>query len=332
MNIYDIARLSGVSIATVSRVLNGSDKVSGKTRQKVLTVIQEEGYTPNLLAQGLGQGTMHVIGIMVPEISDLFMSSCVSFLETQLLSHGYNYVLSSSGFAQEKKEACARALLSRQIDALILVGSTYAGHEKKDTDFIRSAAAQVPVFIINGSVEGENIYSTVSDDREAVYATVTSMTANGRKRILFLSDSRSYSAREKLEGYEQALRDASLPLLGDLKMHVPSGIHEVRDLLLQYRSLSFDAVLAVNDSIAVGAVKYACARGLRIPGDLVIVGYNNSTFAECCEPELSSIDNGTREICEQTAERLIRVLDGGKDVERNLAIPCRLIRRNTTDF
>ena len=74
MNIYDIARLSGVSIATVSRVLNGSDKVSGKTRQKVLSVIQEEGYTPNLLAQGLGQGTMHVIGIMVPEISDLFMS------------------------------------------------------------------------------------------------------------------------------------------------------------------------------------------------------------------------------------------------------------------
>ena len=91
---------------------------------------------------------MHAIGIMVPEISDLFMSSCVSYLESLLLSHGYNYVLSSSGFAQDKKEACARALLSRQIDALLLVGSTYAGHEKNDTDFVRSAAAQVPVFII----------------------------------------------------------------------------------------------------------------------------------------------------------------------------------------
>ncbi len=332
MNIYDIARLSGVSIATVSRVMNGSDKVSGKTRRKVLSVIQQEGYTPNLLAQGLGQGTMHAIGIMVPEISDLFMSSCVSYLESLLLSHGYNYVLSSSGFAQDKKEACARALLSRQIDALLLVGSTYAGHEKNDTDFVRSAAAQVPVFIINGSVEGENIYSSVSDDKKAVYSVVTSMIGSGRKRILFLSDSRSYSANEKLEGYEQALLASSLPLLGELRMHVPSGIHDVRDLLLQYRNLSFDAVLAANDSIAVGAVKYACARGLQIPEDLVIVGYNNSTFAECCEPELSSIDNGLKEICEKTVQRLMRVLDGDQDVEKDVTVPCRLVRRNTTDF
>ncbi len=319
MNIYDIARLSGVSIATVSRVMNGSDKVSGKTRRKVLSVIQQEGYTPNLLAQGLGQGTMHAIGIMVPEISDLFMSSCVSYLESLLLSHGYNYVLSSSGFAQDKKEACARALLSRQIDALLLVGSTYAGHEKSDTDFVRSAAAQVPVFIINGSVEGENIYSSVSDDKKAVYSVVTSMIGSGRKRILFLSDSRSYSANEKLEGYEQALLASSLPLLGELRMHVPSGIHDVRDLLLQYRNLSFDAVLAANDSIAVGE-------------DLVIVGYNNSTFAECCEPELSSIDNGLKEICEKTVQRLMRVLDGDQDVEKDVTVPCRLVRRNTTDF
>ncbi len=115
-------------------------------------------------------------------------------------------------------------------------------------------------------------------------------------------------------------------------MHVPSGIHDVRDLLLQYRNLSFDAVLAANDSIAVGAVKYACARGLRIPEDLVIVGYNNSPFAECCEPELSSIDNGLKEICEKTVQRLMRVLDGDQDVEKDVTVPCRLVRRNTTDF
>ncbi|MDD6714966.1 MAG: LacI family DNA-binding transcriptional regulator [Firmicutes bacterium] len=332
MNIYDIARLSGVSIATVSRVVNGSDKVSEKTRRKVLSVIETEGYTPNLLAQSLGQGTTHIIGIMVPELSDLFMSSCVSILESQLLSQGYNYVLSSSGFAQDKKEACARALLSRQIDALILVGSTYAGHETSDTDFIKSAAAQVPVFIINGSVKGDNIYSSVSDDQSAVYRVVTAMIRSGRRRILFLSDSRSYSANEKLAGYEQALRDASLPLLGELKIHVSSGIHEVRDFLLQYRNLSFDAVLAANDSIAVGAVKYACARGMQIPEDLVIVGYNNSSFAECCEPELSSIDNGLKEMCGHTTDRLIRVLNGEENVVPDISVPCRLVRRNTTDF
>ena len=341
MNIYDIARLSGVSIATVSRVVNGSDKVTEKTRRKVMDIIEKEGYTPNVFAQGLGLNTMHTIGIMVPSISDLYMSGAVSYLEDEMRKYGYDCILGCSGFEKEKKEKQVQLLLSKRIDALILVGSTYAGSGllKNETDYIREAARQVPVFIINGAIEGDNVYSAVCEDRQAVYDVTCALIRKGRRRILFLTDSHSYSAQEKMAGYEQALSDAGLPVLGELKLHVRNNIHYTRDMLLQYRELTFDAVIATDDGMAVGAVKYAKVLGMKIPEDLSIVGYNNSTLAVCCEPELTSIDNRTEQICREVIDRIVGLLrkdDTGTGeslpLSSHMTVPCRLVKRNTTDF
>lgn len=335
MNIYDIARLSGVSIATVSRVMNGSGKVSEKTRQKVLSVIQAEDYTPNVFAQGLGLNTMHTIGILVPDIADLYMSTAVSILEKHLSDHGYDCILSCSGFRQDLKEAHVRMLLSKHIDGLILVGSTYSGHglDEHETDYIREAAKQIPVFIINGEVDGDNVYSSVCEDRKASHDAVCDLIAQGRKKILFLTNSLSYSASEKKAGYEEALSENGLPVSGDLKMKLHRNEpHYVRDILLQYSRLSFDAVLATDDSIAVGAVKYANVKGLSIPGDLSIIGYNNSSLAICSEPEITSIDGRLEQLCHDTVDNLIHVLDSDADIEKCLSLPCQLIKRNTTDF
>ena len=122
INIYDIAEMAGVSIATVSRVVNGSDKVSEKTRKKVMEVIEREGFTPNVFAQGLGLHTMHTVGIMVPDISDLYMSAAVAWLEESLSGHGYDCILGCSGFEQDGKRRHTEMLLSKHVDALIFVG------------------------------------------------------------------------------------------------------------------------------------------------------------------------------------------------------------------
>ena len=333
MNIYDIAELSGVSIATVSRVVNGSEKVSEKTRKKVLEIIEQNGYTPNVFAQGLGLHTMHTIGILVPDIADPYMSSAVSYLENQLQSYGYDCILSCSGFEQQPKESHVQMLLSKHIDALVLVGSTYSGHGKSDqeTQYLRDAAQQVPVFVVNGVVSGTGIYSSVSCDRQAVCEAVSALLRKGRRRILFLTDSKSYSAVEKRAGYEQAYREANLPIPRSLMHYVPDNIHETRHYLLQ-QSLTFDAVVATDDVMAVGALKYAAAKGLRIPEDLAVIGYNNSTLAICSEPELTSIDNRARELCHSTVDHLISVLGGSNDVPQQISVPCQLIQRATTDF
>lgn len=333
MNIYDIAKLAGVSIATVSRVVNDSPRVSEKTKQKVRAVMAENNYTPNVFARGLGLDSMKTIGIICPDVSDAYMARAVSFLEHRLREYGYDCILYCSGSLQNKKEQALDLIMKKRIDALVLVGSTYAGNGGADesADYIRKAAQSIPVFLINGKITGENIYSVYSTDREAAYEAVSKMIESGRKRILYLTNSRSYSANRKLEGYEQALRDHGLPILGDLKLYTKNQIHYVRDILLSMRTLVFDGVFATDDGLAVGAVKYAHARGMKIPEDLCITGYNNSEMAVCCEPELTTVDNTGEKLCTLTVDNLMKVLKG-EEVPSEVPVPCRLVKRCTTDF
>lgn len=332
MNIYDIAALSGVSIATVSRVLNGSEKVSEKTRAKVMAVIEREQYTPNLFARGLDQGTIHAVGILVPDISDLFMSDAVSVLEKGLEEKGYSCLLACSGYDRPSKEKYVQMLLDKMVDALILVGSTYAGNgsDPSETDYIRAASEKVPIFIVNGVVKGANIYSNVCSDRQAVYEATSLLISHGKRDLLFLTNSGSYSALQKLQGFKQALQHASIPVSQDRILRLDGRLHNVRDYLLTHDLPFFNGVIAAEDFMAVAAVKYAHRRQLKIPEDLEIIGYNNSSLAVCCEPELTSIDSRVEKLCTSTIEFLVRKLETQLPVPKVADFSGILTLRQTT--
>ena len=335
MNIYDIAKLADVSIATVSRVVNNSPKVSAKTKEKVLAIMKENEYTPNAFARGLGLGTMKTVGIICPDISDIYMAKAVSYLESNLHDHGYDCILGCSGFKQKEKESYVKLLLSKKIDTLILVGSTYAGsgRDESDTDYIREAAEQASVFMINAKVAGDNIYCTYADDFQATYEVTKAYLRRGKEKILFMYDSESFSARQKLAGYEAALQDAGCPVLGNLKFKTKNDIEYTKNMLLEYNKvLDFDSVLATDDGIAVGAVKYAKIKGLSIPDELSITGYNNSILALCSDPELTSVDSKLGVMCRKTVERMIELLENEAQIEKNVCVPCEIVRRCTTDY
>lgn len=325
--------MAGVSIATVSRVVNGSSKVSEKTRQRVLSVMEEAEYTPNVFARGLGLDSMKTVGIMCPDISDAYMAKAVSFLEKRLHHRGYHCILSCSGYEQKEREEYTRLLLSKRVDTLVMVGSTYAGSGRnaEETDYIRAAAEKTPVFMVNGVVEGRNIYCICADDFQAVYDLTSSLIRKGKKRILFLCDSQSFSARKKLEGYEKALTDAGYPVINELKFYVRNDIHYAKEMLLAYK-LEFDSVVATDDGLGVAALKYAAARGMAVPGELSVAGYNDSELAVCCEPELTSVDSKLEVQCSLTVERMLALLEQGTEPEPFMRVPCEIIRRRTTDF
>lgn len=335
MNIYDIAKLADVSIATVSRVVNNSPKVSRRTKEKVLAVMKENEYTPNAFARGLGLGSMKTVGIICPNIADIYMAKAVSYLENSLHEYGYDCILGCSGFEQEEKEGYVKLLLSKKIDTLILVGSTYAGNGKdeSDTDYIREAAEQVSIFMINGKVTGNNIYCTYADDFQATYEVTKAFLRRGKEKILFMYDSDSFSGKQKMAGYEAALQDAGCPIQGNLKFKTKNDIEYTRNMLLEYnKTLDFDSVLATEDGIAIGAVKYAKIKGLSIPEDLAITGYNNSILAIGSDPELTSVDSKLGVMCKKTVERMINLLENQAQIEKNVCVPCELVRRCTTDF
>lgn len=335
-NIYDIAELAGVSIATVSRVVNGSPKVSEKTKEKVLAVMEECNYTPNVFARGLGLNSMKTVGIICPDVSDSYMANAVAHLEKSLRCYGYDCILYCSGYAYEDKVNAVNLILQKRIDALILVGSNYAGDGgEAATEYIRSAAREIPVFLINGYVRAPGVYCILADNCQAVYDAVTELLETGKKQILFLYNSTSHSALEKVRGYEDALKDNSLPVSENLKIYVPNHkILEVQDALenlSRQRELMFDAVVATDDALAVGAIKYLRANGLRTPEDISVIGYNDSELAVCCEPELTSIDSRSKELCEAAVEVMMAHLNG-QTVRHKKTIPCRLVKRRTTDF
>ena len=200
MNIYDIAKLANVSIATVSRVVNNSPKVSKKTKEKVLAIMNENEYTPNAFARGLGLGSMKTIGIICPDIADIYMAKAISYLEKNLHEYGYDCILGCSGFGQKEKESHVKLLLSKKIDTLVLIGSTYAGSGRDDseTDYIREAAGQTPVFMINAKVNGDNIYCTYADDFQATYEVTKAFLRRGKEKILFMYDSDSFRTRQNI--------------------------------------------------------------------------------------------------------------------------------------
>ena len=135
-----------------------------------------------------------------------------------------------------------------------------------------------------------------------------------------------------MAGYEAALKDAGYPICGNLKLCAKNRIHYVRDLLLSHTNLEFDAVIAAHDGLAIGVLKYAKEKGLRIPEDICVVGYNNSSLSVSCDPELTSVDNHLEKICIDTVDYMLRVLQGETDVPKNNMVAASIKQRFTSDL
>lgn len=331
MNIYDVSQKAGVSIATVSRVLNGNSNVSEKTRQKVLSVMQELGYTPNVFARGLGLNSMRTVGIMCSDSSDPFLANAVYYLERSLRKCNYEAFLCCTGSSLENKKNDLELLLSKRVDAVILVGSQYIELNNDDNAYLLDAAERVPLIMINGFLSHPHIYGTLCDDYRAIYDTVSRLAEHGHRRLLFLYRSDSISSRTKKNGFLDAVSRLDLPQISDQVMICSENISETKRMLLdRFPSVfPFDGIIAAEDCLAVGAVKFASAKGLQLPTNLEIIGYNNSTLCLCTEPELSTIDNHVEALCETSVNTLMRVL-GGHDAPNKITLSTDYIARRTS--
>ena len=333
MTIYDISEKAGVSIATVSRVMNGSSNVSEKTKQKVLDVINQYGYTPNVFARGLGLNTMKTIGILCADSSDLYIAKAIYYLERLLHANGYDSILCCSGYELHSKEKSMNLLITKKVDAIILVGSTYVHDTPVDNQYIFNAASQVPVMLLNGALDAPNVYSIVSDDYTSVYDAARHLIHSGIHNILYYYPSVSYSGKKKIAGFQAAMKVANIPITDAMIQYYPGDREDIPQMARYLEKIAenvdFDAVIAADDTLAMGVYQYALCAGLSIPKDLSIIGCNNSMLVNCCAPGLTSIDNKLEQLCEHLITTLMGVL-GGDDMPRTTIFPGELILRGTT--
>lgn len=334
LTIYDISEKAGVSIATVSRVLNQSANVSEKTRRKVMDVIEANGYTPNVFARGLGLDTMKTIGILCADSSDLYLSKAVYYLEQQLRSNSYDTILCCTGYEPERKKDCMELLLSKRVDGVILCGSNFLHEKDGDNEYIRQAAEQLPVMMLNADYDYENVYSCFCDDHRSMLNATRTMIENGHTDILYLYNSHTFSSMRKLSGFVSGLEMSGLPVKKEYQCFY-RGSHENIDEIVHYiqkladEGRTFNGIIAADDTLGLAAVKYAQKAGISIPDDLSIIGYNNSLLAKCCEPELSSVDNQLEVLCKTLIHTLISVLNGESTPQKSIFYG-ELVERGTT--
>ncbi|MBQ9543565.1 MAG: LacI family DNA-binding transcriptional regulator [Clostridia bacterium] len=318
MNIYDVAKLAGVSIATVSRVINNSPSVSEKTAERVKEVMREGGYVPNAFARGLGLNTMRMVGVLCTDLSDPFYAASVGRVQALLRENGKDTVLACTGNSLQNKKKCLSDIVRRKVDAVVLIGSAFK--EDKDNSHIVEAAKKVPVVIINGWIDLENVYCVVCAEREATRSLTRQLIASGCRAPLFLHGASTYSGGEKLGGFTEGCGEVRGTVLR-LSRDVESASEAIR---AQYAESPFDCVVGSEDTLAAAALKALEKLGLKMP----VTGFNNSSLCLCTTPTLTSVDNVPESMC-RCAVRLLGELDEGGNPPARTVLSARLVRRES---
>ncbi|MDO4483554.1 MAG: substrate-binding domain-containing protein [Clostridia bacterium] len=225
-------------------------------------------------------------------------------------------------------------LVSRKVDGIILMGSTFVEENDEDNAYIRQAAEKLPIVILNATLAAENVYGVIGDQERTSAEAVKALIDSGCQRILYLYHSQNHNGRKKLAGYRDALTRAGIAIDEALIRFIPEdavSVPAVRDTLEELYSggLRFDAVFTSEDELAAGAIKFANSRGLKIPEDISIIGYNNTPSCLFTEPELSSVDVKLQSICRESVRVLLSVLNG-QEAPQTTVFAGSLIRRGST--
>lgn len=329
MNIYDIAEKCGVSIATVSRVLNNNPNVSAATRERILAVINEANYTPSALARNLGTGgaaapaasaaPLSAVGVLCNHLTDSRNAAVVAAIEAHLRGRGKSILLKGCDATNEK---AALEELTGRVETIVYIDPP-ARPEANDP--IATAAATTPVLVVDGSVTAPNVCCVRTDVRSAVVEVIRQILRRQRRRILLLVGERTCACAEMVGGYEDAYAAAGLTLDSDLVIAVENTPEQVNTCLkhLLISRVTFDAVLCTDDLLALSAQKALQRTGLNLP----IIGLSDSLVARCSSPALTCADCDIDALCEAVCSRLGALLDGNP--AEDALIPTHLNERDT---
>ena len=290
MNIYDIAREAGVSIATVSRVLNHKNTVSPATRARVEQVLAQHSYTPSAIARGLVSKSMRTVAILTVDIRFPHYANTAYTIEREFSHRGYDVILCNTGGDREAVLRYLRAVLKKQVDGIVLVGSVFNAicHGEE----MRGLLARVPVVLANGKLDLPNASAVLVDDQRGTGLAVEHLVGQGRRALFYIQDKHTGSAEEKCRGFLRAMERAGLDTAGRVIRTgdtLEDGMQAARAIL--DGPLPCDAIVCGEDMTAAGALKTLLRAGVSVPGQVAVTGYNNSAYAYLCEPALTTVDN-----------------------------------------
>lgn len=329
--IYQVSELAGVSLATVSRVLNKNTRVSDKTREKVENAMNELGYRPNSIAQSLASNRSNSVGILVAELHGPIFGHMMAGVESELRAAGKHVIITTGHSEEEKEKDGIEFLLSRNCDALVLHVEAVS-----DEFLIELSQGKVPVYLMSRYVSELKDHCISIDNRLGGYLATQAVLAQGHTEIAYITG-HQYKADSvnRLIGHKKALAeknitfDENLFFVGDYKE--TGGSAGLKHFIDNKRS--FSALVCANDEMASGAMKYAREHGYELPEDLSIMGFDNVIFANYLYPKLTTIDNPVNEMGKMAAKLVLKTVYNQKNIEiQNIFEPKVIMRKSVIKY
>lgn len=329
ITIYDVAREANVSMATVSRVVNGNPNVKPATRKKVVEVIDRLGYRPNAVARGLASKKTTTVGVIIPDISSIFYAELARGIEDIATMYKYNIILSNSDQNKEKELHLLNTMLSKQVDGIVFMGGNITSDHVEEFE-----KSPVPI-VLAGSIEETGKVPSVNIDYEqAAYDSVKEFIEKGHKHVAFVVGPlhEPKNSEKKLRGYKRALEDAGIAfdeeLVAEGDYTYDSGI-EAFEKLLEAKNKP-TAILVGADEMALGVVHGAEDKGYSIPEDFEVISSDNTRLSLMVRPQLTTIVQPLYDIGAVAMRLLTKLMNKETVDEQTVILPHRLEYRQST--
>lgn len=314
ITIYDLAEKLNISAATVSRGLKDHPAINKKTKKKIMDLAAELGYRSNKFASNLRKQKTHTIGVIVPRLNSLFMSSVLSGIEKAVNTAGYNLIISQSFEKEAKEKTNAATMFNSRVDGLIV---SLASDTRDFSHFDTFIKKNIPLIFFDRVAENIQSTKVLIDNYKAGYTATAHLIEQGCKDILHITGNITRNVyKDRFEGYKKALEDHDIAFNPELfisneltEQDVQAALHQV----LQGDKLP-DGLFITNDSSAAFALTILKEAGIKVPEDMAIVGFNNDLISRVTEPEISTVNYPGNEMGENIARILINHLNGEADL------------------
>ena len=328
--IYDVAKEAGVSIATVSKVINGKGKISEETRGSVLAIMDRMDYQPSVIASALTGKKTFTLGLLVPDISNPFFAEIARAIEDQSQRYGYSVVMCSTDNKDDKVERYIALLLQKSVDGIIIA----TGIDKINI-LEQLLSKRIPVVLLAREMPLVAVNTVVVDDYVGGSMAANHLLELGHKRMAVLGESaKVVSSRERIRGFRQTMEDEQIPFREEWLKYCDYRIEDgkLKALELLQTEDRPTAIFACNDMLAVGALQAAKEAGVKVPDELSIVSFDNTILATVTDPQLTTIAQPMDYMGKAVVDLIVDELKGSKSIKQRTVLRPELLIRESTAF
>jgi DNA-binding LacI/PurR family transcriptional regulator len=330
VTIYDVAKKAGVSTATVSKIINNKGSISEKTRLKVLEVMDQLQYKPNMIASALKGKSTHTIGLLIPDLSNPIFAEYAKYIEERAQELGFSVIICNTDTNPDRERKYITLLKQKQVDGIIIVARF------KNIKLLKELIKEkFPLATIAQDLPTLPIDSVTVDDYLGGYQVTDYLLSLGHRKIAIIAE-RDRSSQERIKGYRQALVDTGLKIDEDLIVVCDQATREcarINTLGLLDKEKRLSAIFGCNDLLAVGVMQAARERGLTIPKDLSVIGFDNTHLSEIVSPSLTTVQQPLRDIGYHVVDLLTQKIEGNsRAIQRIVLLPELVIRQSTTQM